>query len=289
MEVIKVTNLTKYYGKFKGIENVNFAVNKGEIFGFIGPNGAGKSTTIRCLLNLIYPTDGQIKINGMDSVKDSVKIKNIVGYLPSECNFYSDMKVYDFLEYMSQYHKGNLKERINNLSNRLQLDMNKKIEELSYGNKKKVGIVQALIHDPEIIILDEPTGGLDPLIQEEFYKILEEEKAKGKTIFFSSHILSEVQRLCDRVAIVKDGSIIKIETIEALTNQNVKKVKIKSKDEIKLNLDGVKDILRNKETISFIFKGNIDKLIKDLVSYSIADISIEEPTLEEVFMNYYEA
>lgn len=225
MEIIKVTNLTKYYGNFKGIEDVNFSVNKGEIFGFIGPNGAGKSTTIRCLLNLIYPTKGEIKIKAMDSVKDSIKIKNMIGYLPSECNFYSDMKVYDFLEYMSQYYKGNFKERINNLSNRLQLDVNKRIEELSYGNKKKVGIVQAFINDPEIIILDEPTGGLDPLIQEEFYRILEEEKAKGKTIFFSSHILSEVQRLCDRVAIVKEGAIIKIETME-VTQQLQKSYKI---------------------------------------------------------------
>lgn len=288
MAVIKVTNLTKYYGSFKGIEDVNFSVNKGEIFGFIGPNGAGKSTTIRCLLNLIYPTNGEIIINGMNSVKDSIKIKNMIGYLPSECNFYSDMKVYDFLEYMSQYYKGDFKERINNLCNRLQLDMNKRIEELSYGNKKKVGIVQAFINDPEIIILDEPTGGLDPLIQEEFYRMLEEEKAKGKTIFFSSHILSEVQRLCDRVAIVKEGSIIKIETMEALRNQNIKKVKVKSKEEIKISLPGVKDFSKNKENINFIFKGDIDKLIKELAGFNIEDVSIEEPTLEEIFMNYYE-
>lgn len=288
MEVIKVTNLTKYYGNFKGIEGVNFSVSKGEIFGFIGPNGAGKSTTIRCLLNLIYPTSGEIKINGMDSVRDSIKIKNMIGYLPSECNFYSDMKVNDFLEYMAQYYKGNFKERINNLSDRLQLDVNKKIEELSYGNKKKVGIVQAFINNPEIIILDEPTGGLDPLIQEEFYKMLEEEKAKGKTIFFSSHILSEVQRLCDRVAIVKDGAIIKIETIEALRNQNIKKVRLKSNNEIVINLHGVKDFSKVKDNINFIFKGDIDKLIKQLAGCKIEDISIEEPTLEEIFMNYYE-
>lgn len=288
MEIIKVTNLTKYYGNFKGIEDVNFSVNKGEIFGFIGPNGAGKSTTIRCLLNLIYPTKGEIKIKAMDSVKDSIKIKNMIGYLPSECNFYSDMKVYDFLEYMSQYYKGNFKERINNLSNRLQLDVNKRIEELSYGNKKKVGIVQAFINDPEIIILDEPTGGLDPLIQEEFYRILEEEKAKGKTIFFSSHILSEVQRLCDRVAIVKEGAIIKIETMEALRNQNIKKIKVKSKNKMEINLPGVKDFSKTKENANFIFKGDVDKLIKELANYNIEDISIEEPTLEEIFMNYYE-
>ena len=199
MNVIEVKNLTKTYGKSRGISDVSFNVEQGEIFGFIGPNGAGKSTTIRTLLSLIHPTSGSATIFGKDIVKDAPAIKKDIGYLPSEVFYYDNMRVKDLLKYSASFYKKDCRKRMNELAEIMELDLNRKIDDLSLGNKKKVGIVQGLLHEPKLIILDEPTSGLDPLMQHKFFELLEEENKKGATILFSSHILSEVQRLCDRV------------------------------------------------------------------------------------------
>ncbi len=226
MKVVDIKNLTKTYKKNRGIKNLTFSIEEGEIFGFIGPNGAGKSTTIRTLLNFIYPTSGSATIFGKDIIKDSKEIRQNVGYLPSEVHYYDDMKVIDLLKYSAGFYKKFNSKRMTELAERLDLDLNRKIEDLSFGNRKKVGIIQALLHEPKLLILDEPTGGLDPLMQNTFFELLAEERKKGTTIFFSSHILSEVQKMCDRVAIIKEGELVKVETIENLTKKNLKYITI---------------------------------------------------------------
>ncbi|NMB01337.1 MAG: ATP-binding cassette domain-containing protein, partial [Firmicutes bacterium] len=200
--VIEINQLSKYYGKQRGIEDVTFSVKQGEIFGFIGPNGAGKSTTIRTLLALIYPTSGTATIFGKDCIKEAPVIAQDIGYLPSETFFYENMKVRDLLKYAETLYKKDCSKRIDELTSRLNLDVTRKIRDLSFGNKKKVGIVAGLLHSPKLLILDEPTSGLDPLMQQTFFDILREENQKGATILFSSHILSEVQKMCDRIAIL---------------------------------------------------------------------------------------
>lgn len=291
MKVIDIQNLTKYYSKkSRGIIDLSFSIEQGEIFGFIGPNGAGKSTTIRTLLNLIYPTSGKATIFGMDAVKETKAIRQEIGYLPSEVNYYDDMKVIDVLNYSSGFYKKNNENRIKELSERFDLDLKKKVEDLSFGNRKKVGIVQALLHEPKLLILDEPTSGLDPLIQNTFFETLEEERKKGVTIFFSSHILSEVQRMCDRVAIIKEGRLIKVETIENLTKSRVKNVTLilKNTENLNLQLPGIiKKELKGKN-LTLLYKGDIKELISMLNTLPIKDVFIEEPSLEEVFMHYYE-
>lgn len=291
MNVIEINNLTKTYGKSRGISNVSFNVEEGEIFGFIGPNGAGKSTTIRTLLSLIYPTSGHATILGMDCIKDAPKILKNVGYLPSEVFYYDNMKVIDLLKYSASFYKKDCSSRINELAAILDLDLNKKIDDLSYGNKKKVGIVQGLLHKPKLIILDEPTSGLDPLMQQKFFELLKEENKKGATILFSSHILSEVQKVCHRVAIIKEGKIIKVEKISTLTEDTYKKVSIDLGEPLEIdyfNIPGVTKLLINENTVSFLYKGNLNKILKKISDINVRNITIEEPDLEEIFMHYYE-
>lgn len=291
MNVIEINNLTKTYGKSRGISNVSFNVEEGEIFGFIGPNGAGKSTTIRTLLSLIYPTSGSATIFGMDCVKHAPKILKNVGYLPSEVFYYDNMKVIDLLKYSASFYKKDCNARIQELASILDLDLNKKIDDLSYGNKKKVGIVQGLLHEPKLIILDEPTSGLDPLMQQKFFDLLKEENKKGATILFSSHILSEVQKVCHRVAIIKEGEIVKVEKISTLTEDTYKKVSIDLAETLEIdyfNIPGVTKLLINDNTVSFLYKGNLNKMIKKISDINVRNITIEEPDLEEIFMHYYE-
>src|SRR4030042_3196181 len=206
MGIIEVNKLTKYYGKARGIVDVSFSVEDGEIFGFIGPNGAGKSTTIRVFLSLIYPTSGQAKIFGKDCIKYGPEIRQDIGYLPSEVFYYEGMKVLDLLKYSASFYAKDCTKRMHELADLMELDMKRKIDDLSYGNKKKVGIVQGLLHQPKLIVLDEPTSGLDPLMQQKFFNLIREENKRGATIFFSSHILGEVQKMCNRVAIIKEGT-----------------------------------------------------------------------------------
>lgn len=290
MNVIEISNLTKSYGKSRGIIDVSFEVSQGEIFGFIGPNGAGKSTTIRTLLGLIHGSSGSAKIFGKDVHEFGPEIRKEIGYLPSEVFYYDGMKVIDLLKYSASFYKKNCNARINYLAGIMDLDLTKKIDNLSYGNKKKVGIVQGLLHEPKLIILDEPTSGLDPLMQQKFFDLLKEENKKGATILFSSHILGEVQRLCDRVAIIKEGRIIKLEKISTLKENNYKKFKLETKSNLNksfFELPGVSKIEINGNTIDFLFKGNLNIIMKKLSEIELANIWIHEPDLEEIFMHYY--
>ncbi|MBT2694813.1 ABC transporter ATP-binding protein [Bacillus sp. ISL-55] len=291
MNVIEIKNLTKMYGKARGIEDVSFNVKEGEIFGFIGPNGAGKSTTIRTLLSLIYPTSGSATIFGKDIITAAPEIKKDIGYLPSEVFYYDNMKVMDLLKYSASFYKKDCTKRIKELADIMELDLTKKIDDLSLGNKKKVGIVQGLLHEPKLIILDEPTSGLDPLMQQKFFDLLEKENKKGATILFSSHILSEVQRLCDRVAIIKDGRIVTVEKISTLKENTYKKFKIETNsviDKTLFNIDGVNQLEQDGELVSFLFRGNINSIMKKIAEIEIANLWVEEPDLEEIFMHYYE-
>ncbi|MBT2683919.1 ABC transporter ATP-binding protein [Bacillus sp. ISL-37] len=291
MNVIEIKNLTKMYGKARGIEDVSFNVKEGEIFGFIGPNGAGKSTTIRTLLSLIYPTSGSATIFGKDIITAAPEIKKDIGYLPSEVFYYDNMKVMDLLKYSASFYKKDCTKRIKELADIMELDLTKKIDDLSLGNKKKVGIVQGLLHEPKLIILDEPTSGLDPLMQQKFFDLLEKENKKGATILFSSHILSEVQRLCDRVAIIKDGRIVTVEKISTLKENTYKKFKIETNsviDKTLFNIDGVNQLVQDGGLVSFLFRGNINSITKKIAEIEIANLWVEEPDLEEIFMHYYE-
>ncbi len=287
--MIKIDSLTKYYKKnARGILDVSLEIKKGEIFGFIGPNGAGKSTTVRTLLNFIFPTSGSAKIMDLDIINDSVEIRKHIGYIPSEVNFYGDMTVEEFLHYSGSFFEVDYKEKMFALSSRLELDLSRKIEDLSFGNKKKVAIVQALLHSPEILILDEPTSGLDPLMQNTFFTIIEEEKKQGTTIFFSSHILSEVQRICDRVGIIKEGKLIKVESIEDIMNARAKKVRFKAKKDFIFEDDEIVALKRENSHISFVYTGTTEKLLELLSGNGVSDLTIIEPSLEEIFMHFYE-
>ncbi|MDR4950145.1 ABC transporter ATP-binding protein [Neobacillus cucumis] len=291
MNVIEINNLTKTYGKSRGITDISFHVEQGEIFGFIGPNGAGKSTTIRTLLSLIYPTSGSAKIFGKDCIQYAPEIKKEIGYLPSEVFYYENMKVKDLLKYSASFYKKDCSKRIKELAEIMDLDLNKKIEDLSLGNKKKVGIVQGLLHEPKLIILDEPTSGLDPLMQQKFFELLEEENRKGATILFSSHILSEVQRLCNRVAIIKEGKIVTVEKISTLQENNYKRFKVELRSALDLqyfNISGVSKLEAKGNVVSFLFKGNINAVLRKIAEIEVGNLWIEEPDLEEIFMHYYE-
>jgi len=292
MPVIEITHLSKYYGRSRGIEDISFEVSQGDIFGFIGPNGAGKSTTIRILLNLIFPTSGSGRIFGMDMVRDSKKIRSHIGYIPSDANLYDRMKVYEFLKYSADFYEVNNSEHtIHNLAGIFDLDLGRKIPELSMGNKKKVTIVQALVHHPALLILDEPTTGLDPLIQARFFDLLHEENKNGTTIFFSSHNLSEVQAFCKTVAIIREGMIINVEDIAALRKKQLKRVKINFSEDLNipdLALDGVDVVEKEtRKSVEFLFSGNVNELISALSVFKLENLSIEEPPLEEIFLHYY--
>jgi len=291
VNTIEINNLTKTYGKARGITNVSFNVEEGEIFGFIGPNGAGKSTTIRTLLALIYPSSGSAKIFGKDCIEFGPEIKKEIGYLPSEVFYYDNMKVIDLLKYSASFYKKDCSKRIKELAEIMDLDLHKKIDDLSYGNKKKVGIVQGLLHEPKLIMLDEPTSGLDPLMQQKFFELLKEENKKGSTILFSSHVLSEVQKMCERVAIIKEGKIIKIERISDLKGHNFKNFEVETLSKLDkdyFNIDGVTKLIVKDNSIKFLFKGNINLIMHKISVIELANLWIEEPSLEDVFMHYYE-
>jgi len=290
MSIIEVSNLTKYYGKSRGIVDVSFKEEEGEIFGFIGPNGAGKSTTIRLLLSLIHPTSGSAKVFGKDVTTHGPEIRRDIGYLPSEVFYYEGMKVIDLLKYSASFYGKDCTERLHELSEYMELELNRRISDLSYGNKKKVGIVQGLLHSPKLLLLDEPTSGLDPLMQRKFFDLIRKENARGVTIFFSSHILGEVQRLCTRVGIIREGRIVEISDIRSLQKNNYKKVSVtvEGQKPAAINLPGVTNVQAENGTQSFFFKGDINALLQKIGGLQVADVTIEEPTLEEIFMHYYE-
>lgn len=289
--VIETHALTKAYGKHRGIDQVELTIEQGEIFGFIGPNGAGKSTTIRTLLGLIHPTSGSATIFGKDCITYRDENAKRIGYLPSEVFYYDRMKVKELLAYSASFYHKDCTARIKELCALLELDVNRKIEDLSYGNRKKVGIVQGLLHDPELIILDEPTSGLDPLMQNKFFDLIRKENEKGVTIFFSSHILSEVQRLCDRVAIIKEGRILKIEKMEDLHQNTCKRIELSGSADSLQQLQGFAGISQFASTAgdcSFMYTGDLNQLLLQISAHPIRNIEIREPDLEEIFMQYYQ-
>jgi len=286
--ILEIQNLTKYYGNILGVKNLSFSLNEGEIFGFIGPNGSGKSTTIRSIMNLINKNEGKVLINGVELDKDNISLKKLIGYLPSEINLYDDLTVKEMLDYHESFYKKNIHKRRKYLVEKLKLDESKNIEDLSLGNLKKLGIVLAFMHEPKLLILDEPTSGLDPIMQQTFYELLKEEQEKGTTIFYSTHILSEISKICNRVGIIKNSELVKIETIEEIQNKNLNFVTIKSKEIDKIvNELKIEEYDRDEDLIKFKNQISADLLIKVLSKYKIEKILIEEATLEEVFLHYY--
>ncbi len=269
---ICIENMTKTYGKNRGVTNLNLQVEKGDIFGFLGPNGAGKSTTIRSLLGLIHFEEGKASILGMDVREQRIGLLKEVGYMPSEAMFYPSMKVKDVLRFAADMRKQDCQEEGRKLCERLKVDMEKRIEELSLGNRKKVSIVCAMQHTPKLFIFDEPTSGLDPLMQAEFFKLIMEYNKQGATCFLSSHVLSEIKKYCHHAAIIKEGKLICSDTVENLTRTNTKRVHVVK--------DGVEE--------DFVYKGNLNELFAGFAGHEISDIAIEEPELDEIFMHYYE-
>ncbi len=291
MPVIETLGLTKYYGKSRGIIDLDLEVEEGEIFGFIGPNGAGKSTTIRTLLGLIFPTSGTGRIFGLDIVGECKEIKKHIGFIPSEVHFYDKMDVRDLLQYSARFYGMDCDARIQQLADIFDLDLNQRILDLSSGNKKKVSILQSLIHRPRLLVMDEPTTGLDPLMKSKFFNLLKQENLTGTTIFFSSHTLSEVQKMCGRVAIIKEGRIIATEHIESLRKKQLRKVQIEfagPSEAISLDCRGMISPQQHDHILSFMFSGRIEELIRALAGKNVADMLIEEPSLEEIFMHYYD-
>lgn len=287
MNAIQLSNLTKYYGKSRGIINLNLDVKEGEFFGFIGPNGAGKSTTIRTLLGLITPSSGQAKIFDETIRKRNPQIRSHIGYLPSEAVFYRGIKVKDLLKLSADLHHKNCSAEREILCRRLQLDVNRKVDELSFGNRKKVAIVSALQHQPKLLILDEPTSGLDPLMQREFFHIIRERNEQGATVFLSSHVLSEIQRNCTRAAIIREGRIIACDRVEALSKTNAKRISVQGQVSLD-SLEEIRDLKENDGIFSFLYGGDIHRLLETLSAGTITDLSISDPDLDEIFLHYYE-
>ena len=286
-KAITAAALTKYYGKARGIDGLNLEVETGDFFGFIGPNGAGKSTTIRTLLGLISPTSGKAQVLGMDIEKNNRAILERVGYLPSDTAFYSGMRVREVLKLSADLRKKNCDTAAAELCDRLQLDRDRKVEDLSFGNRKKVGIVCALQHNPELLILDEPTGGLDPLMQHEFFSILRERNRDGATVFLSSHILSEIQRHCSRAAVIREGKIIACDSVEKLAESSARRVTLRG-DVHREDLPECKNWTELGDTVSFLWSGEVNDLIRTLAKADIRDMTIAEPDLEEIVLHFYE-
>lgn len=285
-EVIKVSSLTKYYGKHRGVEDLTLHVNKGEIYGFIGPNGAGKSTTIRAMVGLLKPTRGSVEIFGLSVKEHQTEILKRIGYMPSETTFYSGMKVSEAIRFSAGLYGKDCREEAGRLCERLKLDTRKKVEELSLGNRKKVGIVCAFQHDADLYILDEPTSGLDPLMQKEFFELVQEKSRSGAAVFLSSHILSEIRRYCHRAAIVKDGRLIVEDDVETICNTSAKRINIQGVESV----PGIemKDVVRGEGSVSFLYNGRMLELIRALNGLPIEDLTITEPDLEEAFLHFYE-
>lgn len=285
--VLEIKGLTKYYHHFLALDHLDLTLLEGEIFGFIGPNGAGKSTTIRTIMHLIKADAGKIFFNGKELLQDDLSAKKLIGYLPSEIHLYEDMTVKDILNYHESFYQNDLKPYRQKLTDTLKLDERRKIEELSLGNLKKLGIVLAMMHKPQLLILDEPTSGLDPLIQQCFFELLKEAKANGTTIFYSTHVLSEISRLCDRVGIIKEGKLLQVESIEEIRHKNLNVVTIVSRDVQQIINDFHLDLTCRDNTIHFKNEMDANELIAKLTKYDIEEIYIEEAPIEDIFLHYY--
>ena len=284
--IIEIHNLSKYYGKARGVTDVSFEVEPGEFFGFIGPNGAGKSTTIRVLMGLIKASSGEARLFGLDVWADRPSTLTRLGYLPSEINFYKNQSVEDVLKLAARLHSSNCGPETDSLCERLKLDRKQQVANLSLGNRKKLGIVAALQHNPELIVMDEPTSGLDPLMQHEFFSILKERNAAGATVFLSSHILSEVQTHCRRAAIIREGALVACDDVGNLLKTSARSITVRGV----FNPEGIKgcsNIQKNGDSVHFLYDGDIRMLLGVLSQSELEDLSIVEPNLEDIFMHYY--
>ena len=289
-KVIEIKNLTKMYGNHVGVKDLNLAVRKGEIMGFLGPNGAGKTTTIRSCLALLSKTAGEITIFGLDSHRDAVAIRERTGYLPGEFGLISSIKVSSYLKYLLSLRGCGSTEKMVSLAERLELDLDRKTNELSKGNKLKVGIIQSLMGDPDLILMDEPTSGLDPLMKQEFYRILREEKKQGKTVFMSSHILADVERVCDRVAIIRKGQVKVVEEIQALQEKTGKVLEVEFGDPFTIDefkLEGVSGIQQDNDRIILTVHENLDGVIEAVSKHRILNMNLKTYSLEQLFLKYY--
>jgi ABC-2 type transport system ATP-binding protein len=289
-KVIEIKNLTKMYGNHVGVKDLNLAVRKGEIMGFLGPNGAGKTTTMRSCLALLAKTEGEITIFGLDSHRDAVAIRKKTGYLPGDFGLISSVKVSSYLKYLLSLRGCESTEKMMSLANRLELDLNRKTDELSKGNKLKVGIIQSLMADPDLIIMDEPTSGLDPLMKQEFYRILREEKRQRKTVFMSSHILADVERVCDRVAIIRKGQVKVVEEIQALQEKTGKVLEVEFGDPFTIDefkLEGVSGIQQDNDRIILTVHENLDDVIEVVSKHRILNMNLKTYSLEQLFLKYY--
>lgn len=286
--ILELKNLKKYYGKQRGIESISFQIKKGDIYGFIGPNGAGKSTTIRTIMGLLNKTSGNIYMNNKELDIENIETKRKIGYLPSEINLYEDMTIKQLLDYHESFYKIKNNKRRKDLVNLFKIEENKKIEDLSLGNLKKLGIVLAFIHEPELLILDEPTSGLDPIMQNNFYNLLLQEKEKGTTVLYSSHVLSEVSNICNRIGFIKDGLLIKEDTMDNIKKENYTYLRIQSKEINKIKKELKLEVINeNNQEITLLNNMQPNDLINKLSKYNIQKLIIEEIPLEDLFMKYY--
>jgi ABC-2 type transport system ATP-binding protein len=289
--VILIENLTKFYGKYQGVTDLNFEVKEGEVFGYLGPNGAGKTTTIRSILGFIKPKKGKIFIFGKDIEKEGYRIKKKIGYIPGDLALYENLTGMEFLKYMANL-RGNVNwNYVKELSERFNINLNQFIRSLSHGNKQKIGIIQAFMHKPDLLILDEPTLGLDPLMQYEFYHLISEVKREGETVFLSSHILPEVERICDRVGIIREGKLVTVESIDTLKSHAFRELEVHFAKPVPKEafseLPGIKDLKVENSIIRFKIVGSLDAVIKTAAHYEIVNIISHEPSLEEIFMSFY--
>jgi len=270
---------------------VDLSVRKGEVFGFLGPNGAGKSTAIRTLLDLIRPTSGTAMVNGMDPVKEGAKVRRSVGYLPSDFGTYKTMTAKEYLRTLLAMMDYRGHDRIEELSQRLDLDLKRRIKDFSRGNRQKVGVVSAFMHNPELVILDEPTTGLDPLMQQEFYRIVLEERGKGRTVFLSSHILGEVEAICDRVGIIREGRLIVVESMSAFKRKTGKVLNVEFDHAVDpgifSRLEGVSHVAPDGKLLKMTVSSNIDGVIKELARHRVVDLTYDELSMEDLFLKYY--
>jgi len=288
-KAIEINNLTKMYGNHVGVKDLSLTVHKGEIMGFLGPNGAGKTTTIRCCLALIAKTAGEITIFGLDSHRDAVAIRKKTGYLPGDFGLIPSVKVRSYLKYLLSLNGCSSTKKMLSLAERLQLDLDRKTNELSKGNKLKVGIVQSLMTDEDLIIMDEPSG-LDPLMQQEFYRILRQEKKHGKTVFMSSHNLAEVESVCDRVAIIRKGQLVVVEDIQVLQEKTGKVLEVEFRDPFNINefkFDGVSSIRQDNGRLILTIHENLDNVIKAVSNHQILNMNLKTYSLEQLFLKYY--
>jgi len=289
--VIETHGLTVYYGPHRGIQGINLSIKRGEVFGYLGPNGAGKTTTLRVLLDVIHPTSGQARIFGFDSQKDGHVIRERVGYLPGEFRPYLNMKGRDFLNLLASLHKKAVDPTYRReLYDRLDLDPSRKMKQYSHGNKQKIGIVSAFMGKPDLLVLDEPTIGLDPLVQQTVLELVREARDEGRTVFSSSHILPEVQAVCDRVGIIRDGRLVKVESMESITHQQFKRVVLTLRHpppSDTFDLEGVTEAGRDGRLVTLEIQGGLDQVMEKAVPFGIEDIDIPPVTLEEIFLAFY--